>query len=110
MHGGGSRGFLLGNVVNYVFGLKFHKQIMFLISAKKFFGLRRQMNRWGAYAVLVLNFLPAPSDMLTFCLGAMRYNYKRLFILIFIGNIVKFSIIAIVAPGLHDVLLKLLGG
>jgi membrane protein YqaA with SNARE-associated domain len=101
-------GFFLANIINYLLGLKLHKQIMYLLSAKKFFGLRRQVNRWGVYVILLLNSFPAPSDMLTFCLGTIRYNYKRLFILIVIGNTIKLTIIAVAAHSLHGLLIKLL--
>jgi len=101
-------GFLLGNAITYLLGLKLHKQVMYLLSAKKFFGLRRQVNRWGMYIILVFNSFPAPSDMLAFCLGTIRYNYKRLFTLIVIGSIIKFTIIAIAAHSLHELLIKLL--
>ncbi len=101
-------GFFLGNIINYLLGLKLHKQVMYLLSAKKFFGMRRKINHWGVYAILVLNSFPAPSDVLTFCLGTIRYNHKRLFTLIIIGNIIKFTIITVAAHSLHELLIKLL--
>lgn len=104
----GITGFFLGNIINYLSGLKLHKHIMYFLSAEKFFGLRRLVNRWGVYVILLFYSFPAPSDMLTFCLGTIRYNYKRLFILIIIGNIIKFTIIAVAAYSLHDVLINLL--
>lgn len=104
----GITGLFLGSIINYLLGLKLHKQVMYLLSAKNFFGLRRQINRWGLYVILLFNSFPAPSDTLTVCLGTIRYNYKRLFILVVIGNIIKFTIIAVAAHSLHGLLVKLL--
>ncbi len=97
-------GFTLGHAVNYAVGRQLSNQALYLLSAKKFYGLRRQVNRWGAYAVVVLNMFPAPSDLLTVGLGTMRYNVKRLFVLITIGNIIKFAILAYAANALIGVL------
>ena len=89
-------GSLVGHIVSYLVGLKLSKQIMYLLSAKTFFSVRRKVNRWGAYAILILNVLPAtPSDVLTVGLGTVRYNRKRLFLLIVIGNFIKFTGIAL---------------
>jgi len=94
-------GSMVGHVVSYLVGLKLSKQIMYLLSAKTFFSVRRKVNRWGAYAVLLLNVLPAtPSDVLTVGLGTVRYDKKRLFSLIAIGNLIKFTVIALAAYAL----------
>jgi len=97
-------GFTLGHTVNYVVGRQLSNQALYLLSAKKFYALRRQVNRWGAYAIVLLNMFPAPSDLLTVGLGTMRYNVKRLFVLITIGNIIKFTILAFAANALIGVL------
>lgn len=89
-------GSMIGHFVSYFVGLKLSKQIMYLLSAKTFFSVRRKVNRWGSYAIFLLNVLPAtPSDVLTVGLGTVRYNKKRLFSLIAIGNFIKFTVIAL---------------
>ncbi len=87
-------GFALGNAVTYMLGLKFSKHIVYLLSTSQIYRLRRSVNHYGVYAILVLNLLPAPSDVLTFGLGMIRYNTKRLFAILIIANIVKFSLYA----------------
>ncbi|MEK6946114.1 MAG: VTT domain-containing protein [Nanoarchaeota archaeon] len=88
-------GSMAGHAISYLVGLKLSNQIRYLLSAKTFFSVRRKVNRWGGYAVLLLNVLPAtPSDVLTVGLGTVRYDKKRLFSLIVIGNIIKFTVIA----------------
>jgi len=94
-------GFVLGNVVNYFVGLKLSHHILYLLSAKTFFKMRRHVNRWGIYAILILNILPAPSDVLTVGLGTIRYNAKRLFFFSTIGNTIKFTVIALGAHALR---------
>lgn len=89
-------GSMVGHIISYLVGLKLSNQIRYLLSAKTFFSVRRKVNRWGGYAVLLLNVLPAtPSDVLTVGLGTVRYDKKRLFSLIAIGNIIKFTVIAL---------------
>lgn len=90
-------GFVLGNVVNYLIGLKLSNHIMYLLSAKAFFKMRRQVNRWGVYAVLLLNLIPAPSDVLAVALGTVRYNPRTLFFFSVLGNTIKFIAIAVIA-------------
>ena len=87
-------GFVLANVVNYVIGWKLNSLVVPLVSPSKLYGIRRWVGRYGAWAVLVINILPVPSPLLTFALGIMRYNTTRLFLLLTVGNIIKFLIIA----------------
>ena len=97
-------GFIVGNIVNYLVGLKLSRHVGYLLSAKKFFALRRQVNKWGTYAIIVMNVLPSPSDVLTVGLGTIKYNRQRLFVLIFVSNIIKFIIIALSAQALQKYL------
>ncbi|HLC61498.1 MAG TPA: VTT domain-containing protein [Candidatus Nanoarchaeia archaeon] len=96
-------GSMVGHAISYLVGLKLSNQIRYLLSAKTFFSMRRKVNRWGAYAVLLLNVLPAtPSDVLTVGLGTVRYDKKRLFSFIAIGNITKFTVIALAVYSLKE--------
>ena len=87
-------GFVLGNIITYFMGLKLSKQVVYLLSTKKIYELRRKVNKYGVYAVIVINLLPVPSDILTFGLGTIRYNFKRLFLFLTLANLVKFGIFA----------------
>lgn len=86
-------GFIIGNLISYVIGWKLSRAVMHLISAKKLYGLRRKVNRYGNYAVFLVNVLPGPAPQLTFGLGMARYNISRLFFWLVLGNVVKFSAI-----------------
>jgi len=97
-------GFMVGNVVNYLVGLKMSRHVSYILSAKKFYALRRQVNRWGTYAIIIMNVLPAPSDVLTVGLGTIRYNRQRLFVLTLISTIIKFTVLALCARTLQPYL------
>ena len=90
-------GWLIGHMVNYFLGSRFSKYIRYLLSAKKFFSIRRKINRWGPYAIVSTNLLPAASDILAFGLGTIRYNKKRMFALIAITTLIKYSVLALAA-------------
>ena len=70
---------------------------MHLVSKKKVYQARRFINKYGAWGVLISNLSPFPSEILTFALGLAKYNVYRLFTLMMIGNIVKYSVIALIA-------------
>ena len=89
-------GFVLGNMVTYLLGLKISKHIVYLLSTRKIYELRRKVNTYGVYAIVVINLLPVPSDILTFGLGTVRYNFKRLFLFLTLANLVKFIFLAYV--------------
>lgn len=89
-------GFSIGNCITYFLGLKLSKQVVYLLSTKKIYELRRKVNTWGIYAIIAVNIIPSPSDILTFGLGMVRYNFKRLFITLVISNMIKFSILAFI--------------
>ncbi len=82
-------GVLLAHVVNYLIGRRFSVFFIHLASKKSLYKTRRAVNRYGGYAVLFFNILPLPSPLLTFALGIARYKVSRLFILLFIGNVIK---------------------
>lgn len=90
-------GFALASFINYETGHKLSKYILYVLSAKKFYQMRRLMNRWGVYTIVLMTLLPTASDLLTFGLGTIKYNIKRLFALIIVGALVKFTIIALAA-------------
>lgn len=87
-------GFVLGHTISYLIGLKLSHFVRFIVSPKKLYGLRRKVNKYGSWAVLAFNLLPAPSPQLTFGLGIARYNMVRLIILVVLGNLVKYVAIA----------------
>ncbi len=88
-------GIFLGHLVSYLIGLKLSGLFRFVTPAKKMYSLRRSVLRYGGFAVLLVNILPAPAPILTFALGIVRYNIYRLFSLLVLGALIKFSTIII---------------
>ena len=95
-------GFVLGNIMTYLLGMKLSKQLVYLLSTRKIYELRRKVNTYGVYAVIVINLLPLPSDILTFGLGTIRYNFKRLFLFLTLANFVKFGVSAYLIYQFHQ--------
>jgi membrane protein YqaA with SNARE-associated domain len=86
-------GAMLAHIVNYLVGRRFSAFFIHLASKKGLYKTRRAVNRYGGYAVLLFNILPLPAPLLTFALGIARYKVSRLFILLFIGNVIKHAAI-----------------
>jgi len=93
-------GIILAHLINYFVGLKFGNFILNFMSKKKVYQTRRKINKYGIYTILIFNILPLPSDVLTFGLGITRYNILRLFVLTFIGNLIKFTFIVLSYKGI----------
>ncbi len=87
-------GFVIGSAITYIIGWKLSKQVAYLVSTKKIYEVRRKVNKYGVYAIILLNIVPAPSDILSFSLGITRYNVKRLFFFLILSVVVKLVVIA----------------
>ncbi len=85
-------GIILANTFNYVVGRRFSLFFMYFMSKKNVYKVRRYVNRYGAYAVVIFNILPLPAPLLTFALGMARYNPWRLFTALVIGSVIKYAI------------------
>jgi len=89
-------GYLLAQAVNYFIGVKLNKPFMNLVSKKRLYKSRRFLNKHGAKAIFIFNFLPLPAPLLTFALGITRYNIYRMFFYTTLGTICKYlTIIAL---------------
>ena len=93
-------GIIPAHLINYFIGLKFGNPILNFMSKKKVYKLRRKINKYGIYAILLFNMLPLPSDLLTFGLGITKYNTARLFLFLIIGNLIKLGFIILLFSGL----------
>jgi membrane protein YqaA with SNARE-associated domain len=91
-----SIGVFLGNAVNYYIGYKLTNQVMYLLSAKNFFKVRRQVNKWGAYAIFFMNVIPSPSDILGVGLGTIKYSKTRFLLISGVATLIKFAVIAFI--------------
>ncbi len=88
-------GFLLAQVFNYYMGKKMSKAVLYFVSKKKIYKVRRFVNKHGAWGVFFMNFLFLPAPLLTFALGITKYNIYRLFFFMILGSILKFTAIII---------------
>jgi len=86
-------GFTLGNLVSYLIGWKLSRLVMSVASAKKVYKVRGVAKKYGVYAIIGMNLVPAPSPVLTFGLGLTRYPFLRLFTALLLATIVKFMVI-----------------
>ncbi|MDO8508659.1 MAG: VTT domain-containing protein [Nanoarchaeota archaeon] len=95
-------GLLLIQIVNYWLGAKFSPFILNFLSPKKVYKIRRLTNKYGAFLVFFVSLIPSlPYEVLTFALGIAKYNYYRLFILVTLGSLIKYAIIAGIFILLH---------
>ena len=63
-----------------------------MISLKKIYKVRRTVNKYGAYGILLGNIIPFfSSEIISFALGLTKYNVTRLFLLTLTANIIKYS-------------------
>jgi len=88
-------GFLLAQVFNYYMGRKISKAILYFVSKKKIYKVRRFVDRHGAWGVFFINLLFLPAPLLTFALGITKYNVYRLFFFMILGGILKFVAIIV---------------
>ncbi len=79
--------------IDYVVGRKISKLVFTFISIKKFYKIKRWVNKYGAYAIFGFSLLPLPSNELTFVLGITKYNITRLFVFTLFGTIIKIGAI-----------------
>lgn len=89
-------GLLFSYSLNYVIGLRFSTLSKKLVSPKKFYKTKVIVNKFGKLAILFFNIIGFGSQQLTFVLGVFRYNRTRLLILAVIGQIIHYSLIAVV--------------
>lgn len=88
-------GAILAHIFNYFLGSRFHGFFRYFMSKKNLYKLRRKVNKYGAYAVLIFNVAPFPAPLLTFALGITKYNVSRLFTFLLIGNFIKYGAITL---------------
>lgn len=86
-------GTLLAQAVNYFIGSRFSKIVFNIISKKRVYKAKRAVNKYGKYAIFLFSLLPLPIDILTFALGIAKYNLLRLYVFLFIGNLIKFGLL-----------------
>ncbi|MFT4310655.1 MAG: hypothetical protein ACMXYC_03410 [Candidatus Woesearchaeota archaeon] len=83
----------ISQVFNYVVGMYLSPFFIHFINKKTLYKVRRWVNTYGVYGIVILNALPLPSPILTFSLGIIHANTLRLFFYIFVGATIKYGTI-----------------
>ena len=86
-------GTILSHWINYAVGMKFSTLMLRLVSKKKVYRMRRVINRYGSYAIILFVLSPLPSGTLAVALGLAKYNVRRFLTLMFAGFIAKYLVI-----------------
>ena len=89
--------FFIAHCINYVVGSRLSHFVLPFIPLKKVYTVRRWVHKYGNWAILAASALPLPASLLVFSLGIMRYNVLRMFTFLFIGYVIKYSVVSLVA-------------
>lgn len=81
--------------INYLVGSHFGEIAKKVITPKKFYALKGRLNRHGVLAIFLFNVLPLPSPPFMAILGVFRYNLKKMYLYAFLGQTIKFTLLAI---------------
>lgn len=86
-------GLTIGYSLNLIMGYKFSNFSRNLISTKKFYQIKSKINKYGKYAVFLVNALPLPSQIVSFILGVFKYNKTKFYVQFWAGQGVKLIVI-----------------
>jgi membrane protein YqaA with SNARE-associated domain len=81
--------------INYWLGLRLSYFFFTFVSKRKVYAIRRKVDKYGAWAVFLLNVTPSPAELLTFALGITRYNKTRLFVVLSFAILLKYIAITL---------------
>lgn len=74
-------GLFFGYSIDYFMGKYMSSFATKLVSPKKFYKVKIQLNKYGKGLVFMFNVLPLPSQILTFIAGVFKYNKARYFLI-----------------------------
>jgi membrane protein YqaA with SNARE-associated domain len=84
----------LAYTVNYLIGYKLSAFSKHIISPKNFYKSKVMINKYGKWGIFFINLIGVGSQQLMFVLGVFRYNWLRLFLLSFPGQLLRALAIA----------------
>ncbi len=86
----------LGEVTGYIFGKYSHKTIKKILK-KKEWKIENKIEKWfhknGFLTILLISASPIPTDIVGIFSGTVNYNFKLFLLAVFIGKLIKFSLI-----------------
>lgn len=83
-------GLIISYSINYFIGLKLNHLAKRLISYKRFYKIKSQVNKYGAWAVFFFNIIPLPSQPLAAVLGVFRYDKFRFYFFFIMAQFLKY--------------------
>ena len=87
-------GITISYSINFFIGYWFSNASKKLISTKKFYQIKRWLNRFGKYAVFIANAIPfAPSQQVALIMGVFKYNRYKFYAQFFLGQGLKLLIL-----------------
>lgn len=90
-----SAGSVVGGATNYYLGFAGHRILgKFGYTESKFKKQEAWLDKWGIYSILILSFVPGfPFDFVAVLVGILRMDFKKFFIWMAIGKVLKYSLI-----------------
>ena len=97
----------LGELTGYLVGVG-GRQVLHVGERSRWVGRGEYfMRRWGFLTILVMASIPNPFfDAVGIIAGSLRYSWRRLWVACFIGNTVKYTIVALSGGTLVSMLLR----
>ena len=93
-------GMILSYSLNYLIGFRLSKISKNLTSPKNFYKTKVALNKYGILAIFVMNLFGIGSQLLSFVLGAFKYNKIKFAAYCFSALIIKFVVITVIALGI----------
>ena len=86
-------GLLISYSLDYLIGHRLSGLSKKLISVKQFYKIKTQINKRGALAVFILNFIGFGSQQATLILGVFKYNKLRLLLIAASAQLLKYILL-----------------
>ena len=88
-------GIFIAYNVNYFIGYKLGDFSKKLITYKKFYSIKKFVNKYGTLAIFIFNLLPLPSQPLGTILGLFKYNIFKFYVFFILGQLTKYILISV---------------
>lgn len=86
-------GSLVGLTFNYFFGLVLGEKVIRFLFKKNFWKYKEKIEKYGGVVLFFGNIFPGPIEVLAIFYGSFKFNYKRFIFLVFMGRLIKYTIL-----------------
>ncbi len=80
--------YLIGNLIR-------PRQILDMMGEKRIAKAQKQIDRYGLLTIFVFNLLPLSSPVIALVAGMIKFNFRKYFVVSFIGLFLKYFILAL---------------